>query len=208
MLRRIYCTLGILAACVTTVLAVRGAQKPYSPDAPAYRQKGSADAPVTLVEFSDFQCPACRFAVEPMKSLQALYAKDMRVIFKHYPLTNAHPKAKAAAMAAECAGRQGRFWDFHDKLYDNQVDWAKDGGKNLEDYAREFGLDQAAFADCLKDPSVPSAIERDMKEAEDRWVVSTPTFFINGKRFVGARQLTDRGVIWIDKILKNKHGKS
>jgi protein-disulfide isomerase len=180
MVRRISCTLGILTASAVSVLAVRGSQKPYSPEAPSYRQKGPADAPVTLVEFSDF---------------------------KHFPLTRMHPKAKTAAIAAECAGRQDRFWDFHDKLYANQADWVKDKGKTFEDYARELGLDQAAFAACLKDPSVPSVIEQDMKEADDRWVGSTPTFFINSKRFVGARQLTDRGVIWTDKILK-KHGKS
>ncbi len=210
MMRRITCAVGILALSGATValLFVRRILKPYAPDAPAYRQKGPANASITVVEFSDFQCPACRFAVEPMKGLQSLYAQDLRVIFKHYPLTRMHPKAKAAAIAAECAGRQGRFWEFHDTLYGHQADWTKDNGQNLEDYARELKLDQTAFAACLKDPSTSAAIERDMKEGDDRWVVSTPTFFINSRRFAGARQLTDRGVIWIDKLLKNRHGKN
>jgi len=195
----------VLLASVASVLAVRGARQPYAPAAPAYRQKGPNGAAVTVVEFSDFQCPACRFGVASMKDLLALYGKDLRFVFKHYPLTRAHSLAKTAAMAAECAGRQGRFWEFHDLLYDKQAQWAKaEGGARLQDYARDLGLDRAAFADCLKDPAVSALVERDMKEGDEHWVVSTPTFFINGRRFSGVRQLRDRGVIWIDKLLKKR----
>ena len=102
--RRLCAVVVILAASATSVLAVRGHQKPYAPDAPAYRQKGAADAPIVIVEFSDFQCPACRYAVGPAKNLIALYGKDVRFIFKHFPLMQ-HQLAKGAAIATEYAGR-------------------------------------------------------------------------------------------------------
>jgi len=192
-------------ASATSVVAVRGRMKPYIPDAPSYRQKGESAAPITMVEYSDFQCPACRYAVEPAKRIVTIYGKDIRFIFKHFPLTHLHHFAVKAAVAAECAGRQGRFWEFHDQLYKTQEDWAKDkDGVPLEDYAKALGLDQAVFAACLKDPAVAALVHRDQKDGDDHWVVSTPTFFINGKRFVSARQLTEGGIPWIDKTLKGK----
>ena len=201
--RRLVCALAVLLASVTSVLAVRGRQKPYVTQAPAYRQKGPAEAQVTVVEFSDFECPACRYAVEPLKRLEAIYGKDLRLVYKHFPL-RFHAHARPAAVAAECAGRQGKFWDFFELLYAKQEDWAKAGGVGFEGYAKGMGLDMGAFSACLKDPAVAALIESDKKEAEDRWVVSTPTFFINGKRFSGPRQLSERGVRWIDKILGQK----
>jgi len=194
----------VVLASVSSVLAVRGRQKPYAPEAPAYRQQGEASAPVIVVEYSDFQCPACRFAMTPVKELLSLYGKDLRLIFKHYPLVQ-HPLARAAAEAAECAGRQGRFWEFHDKLYGQQAEWTKDqDASRLSVYAKDLGLDTAAFAACLKDPAAAALVEADRKEGDDRWVLSTPTFFINGKRFAGSQQLTGNGIPWIDKILKKK----
>lgn len=189
-----------LAAAVT-VLAARGGRAPYEPSAPAYRQKGPANAPIVIVEFSDFQCPACRFAVEPMRRIEALYQGRVHVIFKHFPLRS-HPQAKPAAIAAECAGRQGRFWDYYDKLYENQADWAKADGVGFASYAKALGLDEAAFSACLRDPAAAAVVARDVKDGDDHWVVSTPTFFINGRRFSGTRQLTERGIPWIDKILR------
>ena len=202
LVRRLCAAVAILAASATSVMTVRGHQKHYAPDAPAYRQKGAADAPIVIVEFSDFQCPACRYAVGPAKNLIALYGKDVRFIFKHFPLMQ-HPLAKGAAIAAECAGRQGRFWDFHDLIYEKQEDWVKDtGGTNLQDYAKSLNLDLTAFSVCLKDPSAAALVDQDLKDGNDHWILSTPTFFINGKRFIGAPNLTGPGVIWIDKILK------
>jgi protein-disulfide isomerase len=214
--RRLWAACAVLLASAVSVKAVRGSQKPYVPDAPAYRQKGEAGAPVIIVEFSDLQCPACRFAVKPLKDLLALYGKNVRLIFKHYPL-HQHYSAWPAAIAAECAGRQGRFWDLHDVLYDKQADWApkppaaapnaepKPGvPEDFVPYAKGLGLDMTAFDACLKDPSVSGLIKADQKDGDDHWVLSTPTFFINGKRFVGARQLSEGGVPWIEKILKTR----
>jgi protein-disulfide isomerase len=207
---------AVLLASVVSVKVVRGSQKPYRPQAPAYREKGRPEAPIVIVEFSDLQCPACRFAVGPIKDLLKIYGQDIRLIFKHYPL-HQHLLAQPAAVAAECAGRQGRFWDLHDLLYDKQADWTPQTLKDEQalekrpgspqdfiPYARSLGLDIASFETCLKDPTVSALITTDQKDGDDHWVRSTPTFFINGKRFVGARQLTESGVPWIDKILKKK----
>jgi protein-disulfide isomerase len=206
----------VLLASAVSVKAVRGSQKPYLPQAPAYREKGRPEAPVVIVEFSDLQCPACRFAVGTLKDLLKLYGRDTLLIFKHYPL-HQHLLAWPAAVAAECAGRQGRFWDLHDLLYDKQADWApapppeaqtsspKPGSpQDFLPYARSLGLDMTAFEACLKDPAIGPLIKADVKDGDDHWVLSTPTFFINGKRFVGARQLSEGGVPWIDKILNKK----
>ena len=218
--RRLWAAAAVLLASAVSVKAVRGSQKPYTPDAPSYRQQGRPDAAIVIVEFSDLQCPACRFAVGPVKDLLKLYGQDTRLIFKHYPLSQ-HRLAWPAAVAAECAGRQGKFWEFHDLAYDKQLQWApppplgapealkpvspdEPYKKEFDSYAKGLGLDMAAFASCLKDPSISSLIEKDRKDAEDRWVLSTPTFFINGKRFVGAGQLSEKGVPWIDKLLKPK----
>jgi protein-disulfide isomerase len=214
--RRIWAASAVLLASAVSVKAVRGSQKPYTPRAPAYREKGRPDAPIVIVEFSDLQCPACRFAVAPVKKLIQLYGQDARLIFKHYPLPR-HFSAWPAAVAAECAGRQGRFWDLHDLLYDKQADWAPQLPPEAQasaqrpgfpqdfiPYARSLGLDMTAFGTCLKDPAVSTLIKDDQKDGDDHWVLSTPTFFINGKRFVGARNLSEDGVPWIEKILRKK----
>ncbi|MCX5795416.1 MAG: thioredoxin domain-containing protein [Elusimicrobia bacterium] len=216
--RHLWAASAVLLASAASVKAVRGhqSQNPYAPGAPLYRQKGEAKAPIVIVEFSDLQCPACRFAVEPLKNLLSIYGQQARLVFKHYPLQQ-HLSAWPAAVAAECAGRQGRFWDLHDLLYDKQADWAPPAPKEAQTkapppgspqdfipYARSLGLDMTAFSACLKDPTVSTFIEADRKDGDDHWVLSTPTFFINGKRFSGARQLSEGGVPWIDKLLKKK----
>jgi protein-disulfide isomerase len=194
--------LVLLASCVT-VLAVRGRQKPYSPQAPAFRQKGPAGADIIIVEYSDFQCPACRAAVAPMKDLLKIYGDRVRFIFKHYPLERPHRWARLAAKSTECAGRQGKFWELHDTLYEKQEEWSgEEGAVKIASYAKALKLDETAFAACVEDPAVDALVSREAQEGEDRWVSSTPTFFINGKRFVGAKQLAMRGPPWIEKLLK------
>lgn len=217
--RRLWSASAVLLASAVSVQALRGSVKPYAPDSPAYRQKGAPGARVVIVEFSDLQCPACRFAVGPMKDLLKLYGEDARLIFKHFPLGQ-HKLAVPAAVAADCAGRQGKFWEFHDLAYENQQEWnpasppgkeppplperEKTARKAFFSYAKKLRLDPAAFAACIDDPAAAALVEEDRREADARWVLSTPTFFINGKRFVGARQLAEGGVPWIEKLLKEK----
>lgn len=194
----------MLALSWLSVALLRQAQADQEETAPAYRILGPDSAKVTIVEFSDFQCPACRVAEEPLKNILKLYGGDVRFVFKHFPLERPHPHARRAAGMSECAGRQGRFWPFHDLLYKKQEAWsnAADAPAALEKLAKEAGLDMKAFTQCLQDNAVDALVAADMEEGEKRWVGATPTFFINGKRFVNARQLQTRGTLWIEKLLK------
>ncbi|MFH1724605.1 MAG: thioredoxin domain-containing protein [Elusimicrobiota bacterium] len=204
--RRVIGGLAILLAAAALAAAGRGFTKPYAPDAPDYRSKGAADAPVVIAEFSDFQCSACAAASKPLKQITTLFPGKVRVVFKHLPW-DFHTLSKDAAVAAECAGRAGRFWEFHDAMFAKQYAWAgakqaAEARKRFMEYAAELGVDRKAFAACLDDPAALAAIEADRKEAEAHWVRSTPTFFINGKRFVGALQLRTHGLNRIEDILK------
>lgn len=193
----------VLAAGAGSFLVARGRVKPYSPAAPAYRALGPADAKVTIVEFSDFECPACRVAEPPMRGILKLFDGKVRLVFKHFPLERMHRHARAAAIASECAGRQGKFWEFHHDLYDRQSEWPSEKfEERMAVYAKNAKLDLAAWSACRADPSADAAVTADVKDGENAWVGSTPTFFINGKRFVGALQLSERGTPWIEKELK------
>lgn len=205
MQRQLYGLAAVLVTAVVAVGLVRGSRKPYNPEAPAYRQKGPADAPIVIVEYSDFQCPACRVAVEPLKNLLGVYQGKVRVVFKHFPLELAHPWARTAARYAECAGRQGRFWEMHDQLFENQQAWYGDRDlpeARFREYARKAGADVKQLDACVKDPAVDAAVSADVKDGDARWVSSTPTFFVNGRRLVGARQLGGLGPIYIDRSLR------
>jgi protein-disulfide isomerase/uncharacterized membrane protein len=153
--------------------------------------KGRADAPVTIVEFSDFQCPACGQAFRDLHELLASRT-DVRLVFRNFPLDSScnealprpiHPDACNAAIAAECARRQGRFWEYHDLLFENQRTLDRD---SLFRYARDVGLDVAAFRTCLDDPATRVRISDDARAGIAAGVESTPTLFINGRRIDGA----------------------
>jgi protein-disulfide isomerase len=203
--RSIVSVLIVLGTAVAGVAVARGSRKPYSPEAPAYRQKGPADAPVVIVEFSDLQCPACRYAVEPLKNLYALYPGKIRVVYKHFPLDRVHPHARGAARLAECAGKEGKFWELHDQIYENQHEWY--GSEKFPDdqfarYAKKAGLDYKKLSACAQDPAIDAVVTKDAADGDARWVSSTPTFFLNGKRLVGAKQLGGLGPIYIDRMLR------
>jgi len=193
----------VLAACAGSFLFARGHVKPFSSNAPDYRELGPADARVTIVEFSDFECPACRVAEPPMRALLKLYDGRVRFVFKHFPLERMHRWARGGAIAAECAGRQGKFWEYHHELYDHQHEWSSEKSEELWlSYAKKIKLNEAEWQSCRLDPQVNAAIDADVRDGENAWVGSTPTFFINGKRFVGALQLSERGTPWVEKELK------
>lgn len=203
MLRLSVSAVLVLAASVASFYAARGTRKPFSSNAPAYRVLGPADAKVTIVEFSDFECPACRVAEAPMRALLKLYDGKVRLVFKHFPLERMHQWARRGAIAAECAGRQGKFWEFHHELYDNQGEWPSEKfEERMSAYSKKLKLDSAAWLACRQDPAVSEAISADYKDGMNAWVGSTPTFFINGKRFVGAMQLSERGTPYVEKELK------
>ncbi|HWB79277.1 MAG TPA: DsbA family protein [Nannocystaceae bacterium] len=147
--------------------------------------RGPADARVTVVVFSDFQCPFCERVQTTLKDLQAAYPKDVRVVAKHLPLAM-HPNAMGAALAAEAAGKQGKFWELHDKLYENR---SVLGEADVERYAKELGLDMARFKKDRDSAAVKALVDADVKQAADVGARGTPSFFINGRFLSGAQPL-------------------
>jgi len=149
---------------------------------------GPKNAPVTIVEFADFQCPYSAQASRTLKGLLRSYPNQVRWVFKHYPL-RIHPGAPLAHEAALAAGEQGKFWEMHDLLFRNQNRLTRD---HLMTYASELNLNLVAFEEALENRRLREQVVRDIIEGRDRLGVSvTPTYFINGKRVVGARPLSE-----------------
>jgi protein-disulfide isomerase len=147
--------------------------------------KGPANAPVTIVAWSDFECPFCSRVVPTLKALEEEYKGKIKVAFKHQPLPF-HPNAKPAAAASMAAHEQGKFWEYHDKLFANQraLDRA-----SLEKYAQELNLDMAKFKAALDSGKYNEMIEADSAEGSRVGANGTPTFFINGRTLVGAQPI-------------------
>lgn len=147
---------------------------------------GPKDAPITIVEFSDFQCPYCRRWHEQVyQPLLAAYPGKIRMVYRHLPLTSIHPDAFPAAEAAMCAGEQDAFWKYHDKLFSSE----SLGSEIYTQYAQELSLDMTAFGACMAKHKYQEAIQTDSDFAVDLGIRSTPTFFINGLAIVGAQPL-------------------
>jgi protein-disulfide isomerase len=157
---------------------------------------GSPDALVTLVEFSDYQCPFCGRAHSTIQQLQKDYGSRLRVVMREFPLTTIHPMARGAALAAIAAGNQGKHWEMHDKLFANQR--ALDATA-LEGYARELGLDIARFQADIASPRSTAIIERDTELGSGVGVNSTPAIFINGRRLPGGASPIDAFKSLIDE---------
>ncbi len=149
--------------------------------------KGPADAKVTVVEFSDFQCPFCSRVAPTLERLQKEYPEDVKVVFRHLPLSF-HNQAQGAAEAAEAAHLQDKFWEMHDKLFSQQRSLSKE--KYLE-WASELGLDVEQFKGDMKSSAVQSRINKDKQEAAALGVTGTPGFFINGRFLSGAKPYGD-----------------
>lgn len=143
---------------------------------------GSADAPVTLVEYGDFQCPYCRAAHFYLKNVLATMGDDMRLVFRHMPLSQVHPMAQPAAEAAEAAGAQGLFWPMHDSLYENQDLLSP---ALLVRLGQRLGLDMQRFADDVASHRFLPAIKADFMSAVRSGAAGTPSFFINGELYEG-----------------------
>lgn len=145
--------------------------------------RGAEDAAVTIVAFSDFQCPYCSRAHPTLTKLLDQYPGQVRIAFRHLPLAF-HADARLAHRAAIASGRQGRFWEMHDRIFENSRSLDRD---SLLDHARALGLDMQKFNDDLESEAVAAEIERDIEEAERLGVTGTPTFFVNATRVAGAQ---------------------
>lgn len=141
--------------------------------------QGLADAPVTLVEYGDFECPYCRQAYPIVKEVQRRVGPRLRFVFRNFPLTELHPHAQHAAEAAEAAGAQGAFWQMHGRLFERQFALEDD---NLIEYARDLGLDADRLAGALAARTYKARVREDFMSGVRSGVNGTPTFFINSVR--------------------------
>jgi protein-disulfide isomerase len=149
--------------------------------------KGNKNAPVTIIEFSDFQCPFCeRFYAQTLPLIDQNYIKTgkVKLVFRDFPLASIHQHAQKSAEAAECADEQGKFWEYHNKLFENQQ--ALDSS-SLKSYAKDLGLNTAKFNECLDSGKMASEVQKDLSDGQSYGVRGTPAFFVNGQLISGAQ---------------------
>lgn len=167
-------------AAVSVLLAPPKVEVGYD----ASRVRGNANAPVTIVEFSDFQCPFCRGAEETIKKVMAEYGDKVKVAYRDFPLRSAHPRAEASAEASRCAGEQGKYWEYHDLLFSAP---AKLDPAGLLEHATALQLNETQFLSCLNSEKYKSAVDADLKAGSRARVNATPAFFVNGVFISGAQ---------------------
>jgi protein-disulfide isomerase len=146
--------------------------------------EGPANAPVTLIEFSDFQCPFCQRVMPTLKQVREKYGDKVRIVWKDFPLTQIHPQAFGAAVAGNCAREQGKFWEYHDRLFPNQQALQPEF---LKRYAVEAGLDADKFNACLDSTRYDQRVQESVDAGTQLGVSSTPTVFVNGRVISGAQ---------------------
>ena len=150
--------------------------------------KGNPDADVVLVEYSDFQCPACRAMYPVVAGLMEEYGDQIRFEYRHFPIERAHPYAVQAAVAAEAAGQQGKFYEFHDALFENQANWSQSPTPNVffQQYAEELELDMDMFRRHSNASLLRDTVRLQQQQGLQAGVTGTPTMFLNGERMVYA----------------------
>jgi len=177
-----------LTVLVIAELAGRRAPKEIPERAPARVEmsaadwvKGNNETKVSLLEYSDFECPSCGHYYPVLKRLFGEFGDRVKFAYRHFPLDQ-HAHAEPAARAAEAAGRQGRFWDMHDRIFDDRETWSKQ--TNAEEtfigYAKQLGLDPARFRADLNSAEVRMSVEEDRRSGQQAGIQGTPTFFLNG----------------------------
>lgn len=151
--------------------------------------QGPSTAKAVIIEYSDFQCPACGAFYSTLKNIEKKYGDRIALVYRNYPLTSLHQNAQLAAQAAEAANLQGKYWEMHDLLFERQKDWSAVGdvATTFTDYAQELKLDTSKFSTDLKSAAVKDRITRDVDSGNAVGIAGTPTFFLNGK------QLTNPG---------------
>jgi protein-disulfide isomerase len=168
--------------------------------------EGKADSKVILVEYGDYQCPSCGNAYPNVKTIMDEYGDRIALVFRNFPLTSIHPNAKVAAASAEAAGLQGKYWEMHDLLYQNQSAWETlDANKRTDgfvSFANQLNLDTTKFKADLTNAEINKKISYDMTLGKENDVSATPTFFLNGEKLDDA---TAGGIVQGDlKAIKAK----
>ncbi|PIQ85340.1 MAG: disulfide bond formation protein DsbA [Candidatus Omnitrophica bacterium CG11_big_fil_rev_8_21_14_0_20_45_26] len=205
--------IGVLVALVMTLRHLYPMVKPAEVLKPSVeklntRSKGPNNAPIVIVEYSDYQCPSCRTAQEPLHKILEQFPGLIRLESKSFPL-QMHRYSFLAALAAECAGTFGKFWLYHELLFEQQSEWAKDPDAMslMLAYANDLQIPIEPFVGCLDKSEMGVRVKEDKRSGELLSVNSTPTFFINGERFVGAKQLSEQGTAFIKEKLNSLTGK-
>lgn len=153
----------------------------------ATHRKGPETAPVTIVEFSDFQCPACRAAQPLVAQLLTQFPEDVSLVYRHFPLDAIHRNARLAAQAAEAASEYGKFWEYHDLLFENQLAWQDITNREelfaiFAEYAEQLAIDKTEFIAKIESDAVIERVQTDTAVAVQLGVSATPTFYVNGTR--------------------------
>ncbi len=180
---------------------------------PTSHIEGNGEKNVTLVEWGDYECPICEAYYQPLKQAVAAEFNDIHFQFRNLPLTSIHPNAFAGARAAEAASLQGKFWQMHDKLYENQNDWVGSSNPqtNFDSYARQIGLNISQFDSDYASTKVNNSINADLNTfAKTGLEQATPTFFLNGKNISNSQLVDQSGqptAASIEAFLKNEIAK-
>ncbi len=149
--------------------------------------RGNTTAETVLVEYSDFQCPACAAFYSTVKALETEFGTSTAIVYRHFPLSQ-HKNATLAAAAAEAAGLQGKFWEMHDLIFEHQKDWSELSSGAANDYfvklAEQLNIETSRFSDDMRDPAITERISRDEREGVVAGVNATPTFYLNGKKLM------------------------
>jgi protein-disulfide isomerase len=166
--------------------------------------RGKASAPITIVEFADFECPYCREAEASLQAVIDKHPNDVRLVFRHRPLAELHPNAVGAARAAVCADQQGKFWEMHDAMFKDQ---SALGTEALKDTAGRLGMDKTRFASCLDAPDTVRALSADNQAAVELGVNSTPYFFVDGMPVRGSQTAEQFEKIIDDELARGPKGR-
>lgn len=166
-------------------------------------QKGASNPVVTIVEYSDFECPACAAYYPILNDVLADYPDTVAVVYRHFPLPQ-HRSAELSAAFAEAAGRQGKFWEMHNLLFDNQATWTSNDAETnrplFKSYAEQLGLDLVQLETDLADPAILTHVRNEYQSGSASGVDSTPSFFVNGERIINPRTAGEFKVL-IDSLL-------
>lgn len=157
---------------------------------------GPENAPITIVEFSDFQCPACQATAPFIKQVMSQYPNEVRLVYRHFPLSSIHPYAQVAAEASEIAAAEGKFWEYHDLLFERFDDWTKLKSNDevqtaLVGFAGELGIDTTQFKEKIQSGEYRDAVLADVSVANSLTINGTPTLFVNGQRLSAPNQLPE-----------------
>lgn len=207
--KRFWVIVGAILIVFVGFIVINNKDKASAPESdskgtPTENVRG--EGAITLVEYGDFQCPACAQYFPIVEQVAEKYEGQMKFQFRNFPLVSIHPNAFAAARASEAAAQQGKFWEMYEKLFSNQQDWSssKNPRGNFDNYAKQIGLDTEKFKTDFASSRTNGTINADIAAAEKAGAQSTPTFVLDGKKIDNPQPSVDAFSKIIDEAIKNK----